>query len=227
MNDFVTAVVLAGGSGSRMKLNITKQRIVIGNESVLRRTVKVFDKCDSIDSIIVVVREDEVDFAKAELSDMKKVSSVTAGGKTRLESAKKGFDLVNKSTDYVAIHDGARCFVTENIIKAVLDDAKKYGAATASSTLTDTVKKVDGNMDILSNVDRNTLMAVQTPQIFRADLYEKAIGNIDLSDAEVTDDNMLMERIGITVHCTDTGKNNIKLTVPEDISYAEFLLNGE
>lgn len=227
MNTCVTAVILAAGSGNRMKLNITKQRIIIGNESVLHRTVKIFENCDAIDSVIVVVREDEMEFAKAELSEMSKVAAITVGGKTRVESAKIGFGLVDKSTEYVAIHDGARCFITENVIKAVLNDAKEYGAATASSTLTDTVKEIDKNSNVLKTVDRSKLMLVQTPQIFKAELYKKAIENIDITDPTLTDDNMLMERIGVTVHCTDTGKNNIKLTVPEDLLYAEFLLKGE
>ena len=227
MDNFVTAVILAAGSGSRMKLNITKQRIVIGDESVLHRTVRAFDSCDSINSIVVVVREDEVEFAKSELSDLKKIECITPGGKTRLESAKIGFDLINKSTEYVAIHDGARCFVKDDIIKAVLNDARKYGAATASARLTDTVKVVDSNMNILKTVDRDCLMLVQTPQIFNAELYRRAINCADLSSTEITDDNMLVERLGVPVHCTDTGKGNIKLTVPEDIAIAEFLLNGE
>lgn len=226
LNENVTAIILAAGSGTRMKLGITKQRIVIDEESVLRRTVRAFDFCDAINSIIVVVRSDEMNFAKSELSDLEKVKKIVVGGENRVESAKIGFCAVGADCDFIAIHDGARCFITDDMIKAVIRDAKMYGAATASCSVTDTVKQVDKNGDIVSTVDRNTLVLVQTPQVFKTDLYKKALENNELFDSAITDDNMLLERIGIRVHCTDTGKENIKLTVKEDLKYAEYLVNG-
>ena len=226
MNSGVCAVILAAGSGSRMNLNTTKQKILLGTESVLRRTVRIFDSCDSIDSIVVVCRDDEVDFAENETKCFSKVLSVVVGGDTRVESAKIGFSVIPHSAQYVAIHDAARCFITAEMISAVVFDAKKYGAATASSQVTDTLKLVDENKNITKTVDRTVVMAVQTPQIFRVDLYKKAIETYKF-DNNVTDDNMLLELIGIAPHCTDTGKSNIKLTTVEDLAYANYLLNGE
>lgn len=226
MNTSVSAVILAAGSGSRMKLDITKQKILLGNESVLHRTVRIFDSTDCIDSIIVVCREDEIDFAKKETAEFSKVRAVVVGGESRVQSALIGFSVVPKSSEYVAIHDAARCFVTSEMISAVVFDAKKYGAATASSKVTDTVKSVDADNRISSTVDRTTLVSVQTPQIFHVDLYKKAVEAYN-GTLNITDDNMLVEFVGVKPYCTDTGRRNIKLTTLEDLDFANYLLSGE
>ena len=227
MSTHVTAIILAAGCGSRMNLSTTKQKIKIGAETVLYRTVRIFNECPDIDSIVVVARKDEYDFAKGEVGNFGKVTEITVGGNTRAESARCGFLLVAGKTDFVAIHDGARCFVTSDMISRVVCDAKKYGAATASSKITDTVKKVSRDGVIESTLPRGDMVLVQTPQVCRADLYEKALQNADLSDSSITDDNMLLENIGIYPYATDTGKNNIKLTTQEDLTIANFLLSGE
>ena len=223
----VAAVILAAGSGSRMKLGVTKQKILLGTESVLHRVVRIFNDCRVINSIVVIVRDDEVDFAKEELKNFDKVQKIAVGGDFRFESAKIGFSLIDENTDFVAIHDAARCFVTGEMIEDVVSDAVKYGAATAAASVTDTVKTVDSDGKIVGTVDRNSLMLVQTPQIFGVELYRKAINSISVYDESITDDNMLVERIGGKIHCTDTGKYNVKLTHKEDLEYAVFLLNGE
>lgn len=224
MNTHVTAIILAAGSGTRMNMNVTKQKLIIGNETVLHRSVRVFNSCGDIDSIIVVARADEIDFVKAEVSEFDKVIGVTVGGKSRVESAMRGFELVGDKTDFVAIHDSARCFISVEMISKVISDAKIYGAATASAKITDTVKEVNEESDILKTIPRDRLVSVQTPQIFQRELYEKAIRGVDLYDSTVTDDNSLLERIGVFPHCTETGKNNIKITTQDDIAFANFLL---
>ncbi len=223
MNTNVTAIILAAGTGSRMQLDITKQRLLVNGESILYRAVKVFSECEKITSIIVVVREDEISFAEEELTSLKKIIKIVPGGKCREESAKIGFDFVPENTEYVAIHDGARCFVTAEIIEAVLSDAEKYGAATASCKVYDTVKAVDENNNIIKTVPRDSLMRAETPQIFKKELYKKAI-DATLSFENVTDDNMLLENISVMPHCTDTGRYNIKITTVEDLSYANYIL---
>ena len=227
MNTHVTAIILAAGIGSRMNLNITKQRIMIRNESVLRRTVRIFNECVDIDSIIVVTRADELDFAKNESFGFDKVKRIVEGGDTRLHSAKCGFDSITFKTDFIAVHDAARCFVTAEMISDVVNDAKKYGAATASTKITDTVKMLNGEGKIDKTISRDSLVLVQTPQIFREDLYKKAIYSTDLTDTAITDDNMMLERLGIHPYCTETGKKNIKITTKEDLFFAEFLLSKE
>ena len=227
MRPCVTALILAAGAGSRMKLNMTKQKIKLGEESVLRRTVRIFNECDLVSSIIVVARLDELDFAKEAVLGLEKVREIVVGGKTRAESAKCGFLAIDTECDFVAIHDAARCFVTTQMICDVVNDAIKYGAATASTRVTDTVKRVDLESNITSTVNRDELVLIQTPQICKKDWYESALEAADSLGADLTDDNMLLENIGVYPHCTDTGKNNIKITTPEDLLYANFLLNEE
>ena len=226
MNDSVAAVILAAGSGSRMQLDITKQQIVFNGETVLRRTARIFDECDAIDGIVIVAREDELDFARREVEGLTKVKAVVCGGVTRAESACVGFRTID-SAGYVAIHDAARCFVTSDIISRVVADAKKYGAASASTLVTDTVKRIAIDGRIGSTLDRTELRVVQTPQVFKYELYEKALAEVSLDDPRITDDNALLEGIGVYSYLTETGKNNIKLTTAEDLLFAGYLLTGE
>ena len=226
MSKTVTGIILAAGSGSRMKLGITKQKIIFGEETVLRRSARIFNECPDIDSIVIVARADEIGFATEQTRDLSKVRAIVAGGASRAESAKCGF-VAAGDTGYVAIHDAARCFVTAEMISKVIADAKKYGAATASSVVTDTVKSVDGMGRVTATVDRNTLRSIQTPQVFISELYGKALTSVSLPNASITDDNSLLERIGVFSYCTDTGKNNIKITTKEDLILANACLNGE
>ena len=223
----ITAVILAAGNGSRMKMEKTKQKILIDGKTVLYRTVKAFEESATVDDVVVVVRDDEVNFACREISAFEKVRKIVVGGNNRLESSKIGFNSIDWQFDYIAIHDGARCFVTPKMINAVCLDAQKYGAATASTAVTDTLKKIDCNGNIILTVDRSDMVCAQTPQVFRKELYEKGIASVRENGDSITDDNMLIERMGIPVHCTETGKSNIKITVREDLLFANGLLNGD
>lgn len=224
MSGKVTAIILSAGSGSRMNASVTKQRLRICGKSVLYHSVKAFSLCTDISSIVVVSRLDELDFAREELSDFESVI-IVPGGKTRIESAKNGFiKALELDTDYVAIHDSARCLVTPDIISKVVSDAKRYGAATASTRVTDSIKDVGNDGFILGARDRDSLRIMQTPQIFDKELYKRAIEATDINDTSVTDDNAMVERLGVKVYSTETGKENIKLTVFEDLSYAEYVM---
>ena len=178
MKDKVCAIILAAGSGSRMQLPITKQRLTVLGESLLHRCVRAFDESEVIDYITVVTRADELDYAKNELSDIGKLVSIKEGGKTRADSARAGFSAVPEDTAYIAIHDGARCYLADNVIEKVVADAKKYGAATASHIVTDTVKRVDGDF-ITATEDRveRTVMEVLPAEYRHLDL--KPVGRLD------------------------------------------------
>ena len=225
MKTNICAIILAGGVGSRMRSDVPKQRLVLDGKTLLYRCVETFENCDAITSIIVVSKKEEIEYVVTELSSLKKVKGIVCGGKTRAESASLGFAAIDFECDFVAIHDAARCLVTEKIIKSVSLDAEVYGAATASTIVSDTVKKVDQNK-VVSTVNRDELRLMQTPQIFEYNLYKKALASVSVFDDTITDDNSLLERLDFPVHCTETGKYNIKVTVPEDIEYAKFLLLG-
>lgn len=223
----ITAIVLAAGLGKRLEASTTKQRITLGGKSILRRSLEIFEACGEIADIVVVTREDELDFARNEASDISKVIGIVRGGETRAESARNGFFAVPAESEYVAIHDAARCFTSQEDLKTIIRDAVKHGAATASTPVVDTVKMVSNSGFIESTLDRDSLRAVQTPQIFEAALYRRALESVPAFGARITDDCSLVEHIWHSVFCSNTSASNIKITTRNDLDYADFLLRGD
>ena len=221
----VCGVILAAGSGSRMNISQKKQRLEIRGKSVLYRSLEAFELCDDITDIILVARDDDMDFALFETEGkLSKLRKIVPGGKTRFESARLGFEAIDFPCDFVAIHDAARCLILPDMITKVVRDAVIYGAASASSLVVDTVKRVDKEGFSVCTENREELRLATTPQIFRYELYGKAVRAALDSKTEVTDDNMLLENIGSRVYMTDIGKRNIKITYAEDVALAEYLL---
>ena len=139
------AIILAAGSGSRMGISTTKQRVIINGKSILRRSIEAFEASKSITSITVVCREDEIEFVKGECIGCNKVAGAVIGGKTRAESAAIGFAAIPQGSKAVMIHDAARCLITPAEIDLVADAVYKYGAATASTNVVDSLKMCDEN----------------------------------------------------------------------------------
>ena len=220
----VCAVLLAGGSSTRMNLGTTKQKLNLKGKSILAHALRAFEACPDITDIVLVIRNDETDFAKKESEGISKLRKMVIGGVSRAESAKNGFLAIDFPTDYVAIHDVARCLIRPKMITKVVEDARSYGAASASATVVDTVKRINSQGFAVSTEAREGLRLATTPQIFSYDLYFKAISQVDLADTSITDDNMLMEKIGVSVYMTDVGKSNIKITHAEDLLMAEYIL---
>ena len=220
----VSAIILAAGSGSRMNSDVTKQRIEILGKTVLYRSASAFAECADVDEIVVVTRPDELDFVRGELLEVSKVKAIVPGGKTRAESARFGFKAASREAEFVAIHDAARCLIQPHEISRVINDAKKYGAATASAKIFDTVKRIDAEGLIIKTENREELAVAQTPQIFRRDIYEAALDFSDSHGASVTDDNMMVEMLGVKVYATDIGRENVKITRQEDLGYAEYVV---
>lgn len=218
------AVILAAGSGSRMNMDKTKQRLVINNKSVLRHTLEVFASAPSISSVTVVSRADELDFAAAQAEGLDIPINIVIGGKSRAESARLGFEAISEDSETVMIHDAARCLITREEIEAVASAAYEFGAASASTRVTDTIKRCDGDGNINETVDRSGLRSVQTPQAFSVDIYKEALNHSSEIKTDITDDNMLVENIGVKVKCVDTFSTNIKITTAGDILLAEYIL---
>ncbi len=216
------AVILAAGSGRRMQCDKTKQNIEILSETILERSIGAFEDCDSIDSIIVVVKEDELEEIKERLSGCKKLSTVVVGGSTRAESARAGFLAISEGTELVAVHDAARCLITPEMIDKVVRAATAYGAATAASRVVDTIKLSEDGF-ILKTVPREKVFAAGTPQVFLVDLYKRALEYCE-GNMEVTDDNMMIEAIGEKIFLVDIGRENLKITTKEDLELAEFII---
>ena len=222
LDNFTTAVILAGGSGTRMKSDMPKHRIEILGESILKRSVRAFNSSNLIDAIVVVCRADEVQEIRELLSDISKVYCVTSGGENRRESAKRGFEKIPKESAFVAIHDAARCLITPEMIDNAVSEAHKYKAAGCCCRVVDTVKLEDGGF-IKETLERDNLRLAQTPQIFSVDLYKKALEESG-KYGEITDDNMMVERLGVKIRLVNTSSQNIKITTADDLLLAEFIL---
>lgn len=221
---YTTAIIVAAGSSTRMGGATSKQLLKVNGVPVLARTLKAFDECPLVDEIVLVARpEDEETITALQLTyRIKKLTQIVAGGDTRAASVKRGFDAIEKKTKYVAIHDGARCLVTPEMIERVLRAAYKHHAASAVSRVTDTVKLTSKRGLITETVDRDRVLLAGTPQAFRTDLYARALYAV--GSRTFTDDNALMEFIRVPVYPVDCGTENIKITTPEDIGRAEDIL---
>lgn len=226
MSEYKTsAIILAAGQGSRMNSDKTKQFITICGKTVLERTVLAFGKSRAVNEIIVVTRKDELDSVKDMILNLKikKDLRFTVGGNCRAESARNGFLAISEGADFVAIHDGARCLITPEMIDKVVEAAYKSSASTAVCAVSDTVKSVDSNCKILSTLPREEIYLAQTPQVFSRDVYSAALSSCeDLS--VITDDNMLVEAIGKDIYAVDLGPENIKITTLYDITVAKAIL---
>ena len=196
----------------------------IGGLPLLAHTIQVFEQSSSANEIIVVTKEDMIEQVRQLCAQhgFVKVADVVAGGKTRTESVMKGLDHVCANTAYAAIHDGARPFVTTEIFEDTLEKAKKYHAAAPAIPVKDTIKTVSNHI-VTGTPDRASLFAVQTPQIFDFDLLRGALTKAMKTHTPVTDDCSAVEAIGMSVYLTDGNDENIKITTPSDLLFAQAI----
>ena len=220
----VCAVIVAAGSSRRMG-GENKLLLEIDGVPVLARTLSAFQKCAAIRDIVLVCREQDImpytELAKAFSID--KLCTVTRGGETRTESVLAGITAAPENAVLVAVHDGARPLVSEAVITEAVTTAAEYGAAAPVVPVKDSIK--DGN--IAADVARDTLAAVQTPQVFRKDLLRRALTSAAERGYSFTDDCAAVESLGTIVKATHGSYQNIKITTPEDILVAEALLTRE
>ena len=221
----ISAIVLAGGRGKRMNYHKSKQFIEIKGKPVLVYTLEKFIYNKSIDEVILVLAEDEVDYCKKEVLQKYslKVDRIVIGGKERQDSVFNALEAMEKA-NIVLIHDGARPFISEKIIEEGIKYANIYGAAAPGVTPKDTIKiKNEDNISV-DTPDRNTLVAVQTPQCFKYDEIYQCHRKIKEENAIVTDDTSVVERYGHKVYLYEGDYTNIKITTPEDLILAERLI---
>lgn len=227
---FNSAIIVAAGSGTRMNLpdGQTKQTLEIDGEPVVVRTVKQFEACEDINEIILVVKRDEFDIFKEYYKKykFKKVAHIVAGGDTRQQSVLNGLTRVSDIADFVTIHDGVRCLITPEMISEVCTFAYHYGAATAVTKPSDTLKLSEDGSFIKETVDRDKIYQAQTPQIFKYDMYRVAAMSAKKDDFSATDDNSLVERMKFKIYMCDLGKENIKITTKEDVYVADAILKS-
>lgn len=228
MSAFVSAIIVAAGGSTRMGTADSKQFIPLLDRPVIEYTLSAFQKCGLIKEIVVVCREQDAQRIKeiADTNAFSKVKAVVNGGDSRAQSVKNGIAAANPQAEYYAIHDGARPLITVEEIKRVCEAAFETGAATLGTSVTDTIKIVDG-YDIIERTPlRSQLKAVQTPQVFETELYSFALDNAGDRLDGFTDDCSLIENMGGEVKVVKGSKENIKLTTPIDIIIAESILRS-
>jgi len=214
-------IIVAGGSGQRMLSDIPKQFLNLAGKPVLLYSLEAFAKAIPDITIILVLPEEHINTWQKIIQD-KKISIqhiIVAGGETRSQSVKNGLKLISEP-GMVAIHDGVRPLITSSLIQKLFEETEKVGSAIPVIPVTDTVRKIDKNKSIL--LDRNNLRLVQTPQVFKSDLIQNVYKNI--SSGSYTDDAAVIESSGFGVHLCDGDPENIKLTKPMDMVFAEAIL---
>lgn len=218
------AVIVAAGSARRMQ-GTDKIMAELCGEPLIVHTLRAFQQNDDIQEIILVTREDLLQ-PLSELCVSKKLSKVKKicrGGETRAASVQAGLDQISSDCDFVAIHDGARPLVSQSVIHDAVRKAAKFNAAAPAVPVKDTVKVVHGGV-VESTPDRSALYAVQTPQVFRLELYRAALDRAIAEKKEITDDCSAAEQFGVNVIITPGSDENLKVTTPTDLILAEAIL---
>ncbi len=223
---YVTAVILAAGSSSRMCADKTKQWLEIDGIPTVARSVIAFDSCKLVDEIIICAKEDELPLYKNFKTDfaISKPLLVISGGNNRQSSALEGFKRINDKTDFVAIHDAARCLITPEMIENTVRAAFAAGCACACCKSADTVKISNENGFIVNTPERKNIRLAQTPQVFSTEIYRVSAYKALSDGLVVTDDASMAEHAGFAVKLVDCGRENIKITEPADIAIAEAIL---
>lgn len=223
-----TAIVLAAGQGKRMGTKVQKQFLEIGGKPVLFYSLQAFENSSIIDDVILVTGEGCVEYCQEEIVskyNFTKVRKIVAGGKERYHSVWNGLKEI-ESDGYVFIHDGARPFVTEDIIKRTYEALRGCRACVVGMPVKDTIKIVDSEGYIADTPDRNYIWQVQTPQAFEAELVRTAYAKLmEQTDIQVTDDAQVVEDMMYEdVKLVEGSYGNIKITTPEDLKLAELFL---
>jgi 2-C-methyl-D-erythritol 4-phosphate cytidylyltransferase len=215
-----TAIIVAAGSGSRFKSDTPKQFLEINGKPIIVHTLERFERAPSIDSIVLVLRADQVERVDSKI--VSKLEYVVAGGETRSHSVLNGLNAIDRKTEIVAVHDGARPLVTIGEIERIVSKAKETGAACLVVPVTDTIKSI-GVGEIVATLDRTKLRRAVTPQAFKLDVLKKAFDEVDL-DESITDESYLVEKLGYPISIVEGSAYNIKITHQEDLAFAREIL---
>lgn len=221
----VGVVIAAAGSGKRMGTKVKKQFLPLGDKPILIHTLECFLSHSQIKEWVVVTGEDDVQATKQLVRSYSHLPAVKviAGGAERQESVYRGLQSLQHS-DYVLIHDGARPFVSPDLLERLFNELKRTDAVIPGVPVKDTIKQVNQQGQVMTTPPRDSLWAVQTPQAFRLSRiiasHEVGIRN----QWAVTDDAMLMEKLGVATHVTLGDRENLKITTPEDMVFAKAIL---
>jgi 2-C-methyl-D-erythritol 4-phosphate cytidylyltransferase len=220
------AVLVAGGSSRRMGFN--KLTADLEGRPVLAHSVSAFNDCPAVEALVLVCSSG----ARAELERIaraaapSKLQAVVEGGAHRHFSVAEGLGCVPEDASMIAVHDAARPLVTSAMIERCLESARNNGAAACARPVTDTLKRINDEGFIIESVDRAHLWAVETPQIFRAELLRHAYDEVIATGAYVSDETSAVQAAGAPVALVSTPEWNGKITYPADLELARLVLRG-
>ena len=222
----VTAIIVAAGKSERMGGGTDKAFLNLGSKPVVAWSLLAFEKNADIDSIVLVVRKDQLTAAKAvaRMFGISKLAKVVSGGARRQDSVQAGLKEVDSDTRIVVVHDGARPCVSQEVISDVVKSARRGVASVTGCRIRDTVKIVEKGVTVSGTVDRAKYWAVQTPQAFPCSMIRKAYVGAEADRKEVFDDAQAVELLGEPVKICESEKPNIKITTREDLQVAAAIL---
>lgn len=220
---FCTVVVAAAGSSTRMGRD--KLVLELGGMPVLARTLLALERCDAVDEIIAVTRSEALETVSAmkERYGLQKLAGVVLGGETRTRSALAGVSEASPRARVICIHDGARPFVSDAVIRDAVHNAVLYKAAAPAIPVKDTIKVAENGV-VRQTPERSSLFAVQTPQAFQPELIKAALTKAVQTGISYTDDCAAVEAMGVQVHLSQGSEDNIKITTPADLVLADLIL---
>jgi 2-C-methyl-D-erythritol 4-phosphate cytidylyltransferase len=226
----VAAVIVAAGKGARMQVPLRKQYLSLAGLPILARTLLVFDGCDLIDDIYLVIPKVDLDFCREKILNrvtLNRKLHLVFGGARRQDSVYNGLQKIDPNCSIVVIHDGVRPFVYIEQVVATIKGAREFGACILGVPAHDTLKQVDAHENIVHTLQRDNIWLAQTPQTFRCDLIKKAHEKAKADGYLGTDDASLVERLGKPVKMILGSRGNIKITHKEDLEMARCLLASE
>ena len=226
----ISAVIVAGGSGSRMKSSVKKQYLALGGRPIVAHALAAFDACSHLDRILLVVPAEDLDHCRTDIVaplELDHDVQVVAGGPQRQVSVLNGLAAMGASASdgIVMIHDGVRPFVRASLIDACLAGVKATGACIPAIPATDTLKRVDENGVICETLDRRQIWLAQTPQTFSISLIRRAHQLAIQNGFAATDDASVVEFAGETVTVVPGDRENIKITTPDDLTIARAIFS--
>jgi 2-C-methyl-D-erythritol 4-phosphate cytidylyltransferase len=228
----VSAIIVAAGKGIRMDDNVRKQYLLLDNRPLISHTIEVFDECNIIDKIFLVVPEEDFVFCNENIlnqQNFQKKISLVPGGAKRQDSVYNGLLAIDNMIDdsIVVIHDGVRPFIRSEQLTECITCATDYDACILGIPAYDTLKRVNSSGFIEDTIERNTIWLAQTPQAFKYNLIRRAHENAIRTGINGTDDAMLVEQLGINVKVVRGSRCNVKITTKEDLLLARAMVKAE
>lgn len=219
------AIIVAGGTGSRMGADVPKQFIKLCGKDILLHTMEIFASCDFLDKLVIVCHEDYLEYCCELANSVSDSIAVVCGGDTRQASVCKGLEKVTDCT-YVLVHDAVRCLVTPADIRKLYDTLLIEGSCTLAVKVKDTIKMSDEKGFVTDTIPRDFLWQIQTPQAFRVDELTKAHKYAKDKSFAATDDCSVIEFMGKSIKLVESSYENIKITTPSDLEIAKVFMKG-